>query len=363
MLALVSIESLIPSAHPLRAVKRLADEVLRELRPDLDKMYAAGGRPSVPPERLLKASVLMAIYSVRSERLFCEQLGYNMLFKWFLDLDMIAEPFDASTFSHNRERLLEHDVARKFFQATVERARREDLLSADHFSVDGTLIEAWGSTKSFRPKEDNSTDNKGFTDFKGQERSNETHESKTDPDARLYRKGRGREAKLSHMGHVLIENRNGLVVDAELTAATGTAERDAAITMAGRERSRRSKGGNKAQKQTTSKDPKPRRFTLAADKAYDTKDFVRQCRDLRVTPHVAKNEHSRRSSAIDGRTTRHAGYTMSTRARRLTEKTFGWLKTYGGLRRTRFKGKQRTAQAFLMGFTALNLLRMAKMIG
>ncbi len=361
MLALVSMESLVPSSHPLRAVKRLVDEVLAELDPVFAGMYAAGGRPSVAPERLLKASVLMALYSVRSERLFCEQLGYNMLFKWFLDMNMLDEPFDASTFCHNRERLLNHDVARRFFAATVERARREELLSADHFSVDGRLIEAWGSTKSFRPKEGDTQDNAGFVDFRGEPRTNDTHESKTDPDS-AGREGRGREAKLSHMGHVLIENRHGLVVDAEVSAATGTAERDTALTFLQRERNRRKKLAKKAVKASKRKNWKGRRFTIAADKAYDTREFVRRCRELRVTPHVAKNEHARRSSAIDARTTRHSGYRMSTKARMLSEKTFGWLKTYGGLRRTRFKGRKKTEQAFLLGFTALNLLRIAKLV-
>lgn len=363
MLALVSMESLVPPTHPLRAVKRLVDEVLRELDPVFAEMYADGGRPSVAPERLLKAAVIMALFSVRSERLFCEQLAYNMLFKWFLDMNMLDEPFDATTFCHNRERLLKHDVARRFFAATVERARRENLLSADHFSVDGTLIEAWGSTKSFRPKEGDTQDNKGFVDFRGETRTNDTHESKTDPDARLFRKGSGREAKLSHMGHVLMENRNGLVVDAEVTTATGTAERDAAVTMLKRERARREKQVKKAKKVSKKKNRKGRRFTLAADKAYDTREFVRQCREQRVTPHVAKNEHARRSSAIDARTTHHPGYAMSTKARMLAEKTFGWLKTYGGLRRTRFKGRPKTEQSFLLGFTTLNLLRISKLIG
>lgn len=361
MLALVSMESLIPPSHPLRAVKRLADEVLRELDPVFATMYAVGGRPSVPPERLLKASILMALYSVRSERLFCEQLAYNMLFKWFLDMEMLDDPFDATTFCHNRARLLEEDVARRFFAATVERARREELLSGDHFSVDGTLIEAWGSTKSFRAKEGDTQDNKGFVDFRGQKRTNDTHESKTDPDARMYRKARGREAKLSHMGHVLIENRNGLVVDAELTTASGTAEREAALTMLKRERKRRD-NARKAQRGSRKKNRKGRRLTVAADKAYDTKAFVRECRAIRVTPHVARNEYPGRSSSIDARTTRHAGYRMSTTARMLSEKTFGWLKTYGSLRRTRFRGQQKTQQSFLLGFTALNLLRMAKLM-
>lgn len=354
-------ESLIPSDHPLRAVKQLADSVLRDLDPVFDEMYSAVGRPSVAPERLLKALVLMALHSVRSERLFCEQLRYNMLFRWFLDMSMVEEPFDATAFTHNRTRLIEHAVARKFFDAVVARARAENLLSSDHFSVDGTLIEAWGSTKSFRPKEGDTQDNAGFVDFKGEKRSNETHESKTDPEARLARKGNGREAKLSHMGHVLVENRNGLVVDAEVTAATGTAEREAALTMLQRERGRREKRAKKQQKTSRRKNRKGRRLTVAADKGYDTRDFVRRCRDLRFTPHVAKFEHARRSSSIDGRTTHHPGYRRSTKARLLTEKTFGWLKTFGRLRRSRFRGRAKTEQSFLLGFAALNLLRIAKM--
>lgn len=361
MLALVSMESLIPATHPLRRVKFLADEVLRELDPIFDGMYASVGRPSVAPERLLKALVLMALYGVRSERMFCEQLAYNMLFKWFLDMSMLDTPFDASAFSHNRQRLLEHAVARQFFDAVVERARRADLLSSEHFSVDGTLIEAWGSPKSFRPKEGDTQDNNSFVDFKGQQRRNETHESKTDPETRLYRKGFGREAKLSHMGHALIENRNGLVVDAEVTEASGTAERDAALTMLQRERKRRDKKARKGRNDQRKKNRKGRRLTVAADKAYDTKDFVRRCRQLRITPHVAKSEHARRRSAIDGRTTVHAGYAMSTTARLLVEKPFGWLKTYGGLRRSRFRGRSRTESAVLISFTALNLLRIANL--
>jgi transposase len=354
-------ESLVPPSHPLRAVKRLTGAVLRDLDPVFAGMYAAGGRPSVAPERLLKASVMMVLCGVRSGRLFCEQLGYNMLFKCFLDMNMLDEPFDATTFYHNRARLLEHDVARRFFAATVERARREELLSTDHFLVDGTQIEAWGSTKSCRPKDGDTQDNKGFVDFRGQTRTNDTHESKIYPDARLFRKGRGREANFSHLGHVLIENRSGLVVDAGLTSATGTTKRDTALVLLQRERNRRKKQMTKAKKENKKKNPKGRRCTIAADKAYDTRDFVQRCRKLRVTPHVAKNEHARRSSAIDARTTRHPGHSMSKRARMLSEKTFGWLKTYGGLRRNRFKGREKTEQSFLHEFTTLNLLRIAKL--
>lgn len=361
MLALVSMESLVPGDHPLRAVKRLADEALRTLDPVFDKMYASLGRPSVPPERLLKAMVLMALYSVRSERLFCEQLSYNMLFKWFLDMSMLDAPFDATAFSHNRDRLIEHEVARKFFDAVVERARAENLLSGEHFSVDGTLIEAWGSQKSFRPKEGDTQDNNGFVNFKGETRTNDTHESKTDPDARLYRKGYGKEAKLAHMGHVLMENRNGLVVDAEVTEANGTAERDAAITMLQRERRRREKRSRKAQSEQRKKNRKGRRWTLAADKAYDTKDFVRRCRELRVTPHVAMAKNAHRRSAIDGRTSKQSGYGISTTKRLLIEKSFGWLKTAGGMRKSRFRGRPRTASAVLVSLASLNLLRIANL--
>lgn len=361
MLALVSMDGLVPEDHPLRRVKALADELLRDLDPVFARMYSSVGRPSVAPERLLKSMVLMALYSIRSERQFCEQLGYNMLFRWFLDMSMMDQPFDASTFSHNRDRLLEHDVARQFFDAVVERAGKAELLSREHFTVDGTLIEAWGSTKSFRPKEGDTQDNNAFVDFKGEKRSNETHESKTDPEARLWRKGRGREAKLSHMGHVLIENRNGLVVDAEVTEASGTAEREAALTMLRRERQRRDKRARKRQQQQRKKNRKGRRLTLAADKGYDTRDFVRQCRALRVTPHVARFEHATRSSAIDGRTTRYPGYRVSLTARLLVEKVFGWLKTYGGMRRTRFKGRRRTETSALVSLATYNLLRLSNL--
>jgi transposase len=360
MLALVSMESLVPTDHPLRAVKALAGEVLRELDPVFERMYSNTGRPSVAPERLLLSMLLMALYGVRSERMFCEQLRYNMLFRWFLDMSMMDTPFDASTFSHNRDRLLDHDVGRQFFAAVVRRASAADLLSRDHFSVDGTLIEAWGSPKSFRVKEGDTQDNKGFVDFRGETRTNDTHESKTDPDARLYRKGPGREAKLSHMAHVLIENRNGLVVDAEVTEATGTAERDAALTMLWRERERRD-SKRKDQRQQRKKNRKYRRITLAADKSYDTRDFVRRCRELRVTPHVARFAHARRRSSIDARTTRHPGYRMSTTARMLVEKVFGWLKTHGGLRRTRFRGRTRTAAAAYVTLAAYNLLRISNL--
>jgi len=365
MLALVSLESRVPPDHPLRAVKALVDEVLGKLDPVFDEMYADSGRPSVPPERLLKSMLLMALYSVRSERQFCEQLAYNMLFIWFLDMDLMDKPFDATTFSKNRERLLEHDVARRFFDAVAEHAHDLGLMGSEHFSVDGSLIEAWGSTKSFRPKDEDGGDNNGFADFRGTKRSNETHESKTDPDARLARKGRGREAKLSHMGHVLMENRHGLAADFELTEANGYAEREAALDMADREREKRRrrerKKKRKQRKASRRRSKKGRRLTLAADKGYDTRDFVRGCRERHITPHVAQNQHAHRRSAIDGRTTRHPGYRLSATARLLIEKIFAWMKTIGGFRRSRFRGRAKTRASGLIVVATYNLLRIVKL--
>jgi transposase len=343
----------------------MADASLRELSDVFDAMYAEGGRPSVPPERLLKAMLLMALYSVRSERMLCEQLAYNMLFRWFLDMDLVEDPFDHSAFSHNRERLIEHDVARRFFDQVVDVARARGLMSSDHFSVDGTLIEAWGSTKSFRPKGEPPGDHNGFADFKGQGRSNETHESQTDPEARLYRKGRGREAKLSHMAHAFMENRNGLLVDLELTEASGFAERDAAVVMIDRERQRRAKRKRKARKKQKQaqrrRAKKGRRITVAADKAYDVRGFVSACRERNVVAHIAQNINVSGGTAIDQRTTRHPGYRISSIARRLVEKIFGWLKLIGGLRRSRFRGRRRTADAALIAGAAFNLVRLAKL--
>lgn len=361
MLALVSPDSMVPPDHPIRDLRDLVQPILRELDPVFDAMYAETGRPSVPPERLLKAMLLMALFSIRSERQLCEQLGYNMLYRWFLDMDMTEKPFNASSFSKNRDRMLEHDVARRFFDAVRDAADARGLMSSDHFSVDGTLIEAWASTKSFRPKDDDSGDNNGFADFRGKKRSNETHESKTDPESRLWRKGRGREAKLSYMGHALMENRNGLISDFEVTTTSGKAEREAAGEMMERERRRRRKKRKQSKSSRKRNTKKGRRLTLAADKGYDTKDFVRVCRGLRFTPHVAQNIHARRSSAIDGRTTRHGGYRMSSRKRLLIEKIFGWMKTVGGFRRTRFRGRARTRASGLMVAAAYNLIRIVKL--
>src|SRR5258708_39492333 len=311
MLSLLAPEHRVPQKHPLRAVKALADAALTELSRVFDEMYSAVGRPSIPPERLLKASLLMALYTVRSERLFCEQLDYNLLFRWFLDMNMDEKSFDPTVFTKNRERLLKHNVASKFFGAIVEQARDAGLMSDEHFTVDGTLIEAWASLKSFRRKDEKPgdrppPDDKGnpTVDFHGEKRSNETHESKTDPESRLARKGNGKEAKLSYSQHALMENRNGLLVELQIAPATGTAERDAAIKMIDEYL------------------PGTERITLAGDKGYDTRGFVGNCRERNVTPHVAKNEGPRRSSALDGRTTRHSRSSISQDIRTRVKETF-----------------------------------------
>lgn len=343
MLCLMSPEERVPAGHPLRGIKKLADAALAELSPVFDEMYSTRGRPSVPPERLLKGMLLIALYSIRSERQFCEQLDYNLLFRWFLDMDMLEPSFDATAFTHNRERLMAHDVAGRFFRGVVEQARSKHLMSAEHFSVDGTLIESWASAKSFRPKDDDRDDNNGGSDFSGTKRSNDTHESKTDPESKLWRKGKGREAKLSYMGHARMENRNGLLVGIEVTAASGTAERDAALEL------------------LDAALPGRRRITLGADRGYDTKDFVEKCRERGVTPHVARHTNARRRSAIDARTTRHPGYGISQVLRRRIESAFGWLKVIGGMRRSRVRGLARTRLLALLSATAYNLLRLARL--
>lgn len=339
MICLISPETSVPADHPIRAIKQLADAALRTLSEVFDGMYAATGRPSVPPERLLKGQLLIALYSIRSERQLCEQLQSNLLFRWFLDMDMLESAFDASTYSRNRDRLMSHDVAAAFFAAVREQAH--DLMSHEHFSVDGTLIEAWASLKSFRRKDDDRGDNNGWGDFRGEKRSNETHASKTDPESRLMRKGNGQPAKLSYMGHALVENRHGLLVDLRVSTATGRAEREVAIEMlADHER--------------------PPRTTLGADRGYDTRDFVESCRELGVTPHVAQNT-TNRSSAIDERTTRPVGYSISQRLRMRIEQVFGWGKTIGGLRRTRLRGLARTRFGTHLVAAAYNLLRISNL--
>lgn len=339
MLTPTTPEHFVPRDHPLRDVKRLADEALSELSEHFDAMYSARGRRSVPPETLLKSTLLMAFFSVRSERQFCQQLGFNLLFKWFLDMNLGDEPFDPTVFTKNRNRLLDHKVANLFLARVVEQARSAGLMSAEHFSVDGTLIQAWGSMKSFKPKDDDDEDSNGFADFKGTKRSNDTHESKTDPDAKLRRKGRGQEAKLSLAGHALMENRNGLIVDLSLTSAVGVTEPEAALDLL---------EGNVDRS----------RATVGADAGYNTKKFVAECRENGITPHVAgKKLHS----AIDDRTRRHAGYAASQKVRKRIEQIFGWMKTYAGFRKCRLRGLEKNGLLFQMAGAAYNLLRIAKL--
>jgi transposase len=350
MLAFINMETRVPVDHPLRTIRHLADKALVALSPTFDAMYAVCGRPSIPPERLSKASLLISLYSVRSERAFCEQLDYDLLFRWFLGMSLIEPSFDPSTFSKNRERLLEHNVAQQFFDRVVLQADTLGFLSDEHFTVDGTLIEAAASLKSFRPKDrppsDEPPDDPGnpTVNFHGQKRSKATHQSTTDPDARLFRKGKGKEAKLVFLAHTLMENRNGLVIDFEVTTATGTAEREAAVRQVDEAKQR----GFRPE-------------TLGGDKNYDTKNFVANMRERDVTPHVAQNTSNRRS-AIDGRTTRHAGYGISQRIRKRVEEIFGWMKTVGGFRRTRFRGLERTGLAGYLVAVAYNLVRIARLI-
>jgi transposase len=350
MLAFVDLETRVPLNHSLRTIKSLADEALTDLSPLFDAMYAESGRPSIPPERLLKASLLISLYSVRSEYAFCEELDYHLLYRWFLGMDMVEPSFDSSTFSKNRERLLQHQVAREFFDAVIGRAAERDLLSDEHFTVDGTLIEAAASLKSFRPKDqppsDRPPDDPGnpTLNFRGQRRSNTTHQSTTDPEARLAKKGKGKEARLAYAGHALMENRHGLLVDFQVSRASGTAERDAVPDLVDQARER----GFKLR-------------TLGADKGYDTQACVHDLRERQVTPHVAQNTSGRRS-AIDGRTTRHVGYAISQRKRKLVEEIFGWLKTIGGFRRTRFIGLERTQLAGYFAAAAYNLVRIARLM-
>lgn len=348
MLLAITPDQLVPQDHPAREIKAIVERALTELSPVFNQMYARIGRPSIPPEQLLKSSLLIALYSVRSERQFCERLQYDLLFKWFLDLNISDPAFNPTTFSKNRERLLEHEVSRRFFDAVVSEARRRQLLSDDHFTVDGTLLDAWASLKSFRPADEGKDDpppdssspggRNREVDFKGERRLNRTHRSTTDPEARLARKGPGKEARLSFAGHVLMENRNGLVVDAELTEATGSAEEMAAIRM-------------------LSRMPGRRRITVGADKGYDTGNFVDGCWMMNATAHVAQK---RLRSAIDGRTTRHAGYRQSQRVRKRVEEIFGWMKTVGGTRKLRYRGTARNGLWFETLATAYNLVRMAK---
>jgi transposase len=349
MFSYLSPEERVPAEHPLRALRRMVDSVLQTLSPDFDAMYATFGRPSIAPEKLLKALLLQVLYSLRSERTLMEQLGYNLLFRWFVGLNMDERVWVPTVFTKNRDRLLESDIAEKFFAAVLEQARASNLLSDEHFSVDGTLIEAWAGQKSFqrkaggdtRPKDDDPGN--PTVNFHGEERRNDTHESTTDPDARLARKSGGHEAKLAYCGNILIENRNGLVVDTEVLQCNGTAERDAALLMV-----ERVEGAD--------------RVTLAADKGYDTRDFVKEMRGMNVTPHVAQNEKRPGRSAIDKRTARHAGYGISQKKRKRIEEVFGWLKTVGMLRKTRHRGLFKVGWVFTFGAAAYNLVRMRNLL-
>ena len=348
MFSYVSLESRVPQDHPLRSIRQMVDRALNELSEEFRAMYSRTGRPSIPPERLLRALLLQVLYTIRSERMLIEQLDYNMLFRWFVGLSMDDEVWDHSTFTKNRDRFLQSDLAAAFFSRVVSQAAQVGLLSDEHFTVDGTLIDAWASLKSFRPK-DNSTSSScsghghnQSVSFHGEKRTNETHVSKTDPDARLYRKGKGKEARLAFMGHALMENRNGLVVDTRLTVATGTAEREAAVAMA-------------------SVLPGQNRVTMGADKGYDSRDFIDALRELRVTPHVAQRT-KRRRSAIDGRTVRHRGYAVSQRVRKRIEEIFGWIKTVGNLGKTRHRGRERVAWMFTFTAAAYNLVRMRNLL-
>jgi len=336
----IPLEQRVPADHPLRPMRAMVDAILVELSPQFNQLYSRVGRPSIPPEQLLRALLLQILYSVRSERLLMEQLDYNLLFRWFVGLKADGRIWDATVFTKNRQRLWDGEIARAFFDRVVAQARERGLLSDEHFTVDGTLIEAWASLKSFKPTGAPPTppDDPGnpTVNFHGERRSNATHASTTDPEARLFRKGDSHEAKLYYQGHVLMENRHGLAVNGSLTPATGFAEREQALAMATQ---------------------LPTGATLGADKSYDTRDFVDGLRGLAVTPHVAQHT-TKRSSAIDGRTTRHGGYRVSQRQRKRIEEIFGWLKQIGLLRKTRHRGVARVSWMFTFGLAVYNLVRM-----
>jgi len=339
----LSPEARVRKDHPLRAIRTMVDEVLTQLSRKLDTMYARIGRPSIAPEKLLRAQLLQMLYSIRSERLLMEEMDYNLLFRWFVGLNADDPVWDATVFTKNRDRLLEAEVAKEFLTRVVEQARAKGLTSDEHFTVDGTLLEAWAGAKSFQAKDKKPSppDDPGnpTVNFRGERRSNETHQSKTDPEALLARKSEGKESKLSYSGNLLVENRNGLIVDAEVFQANGTAERDAALVM-------------------LEQIPGTKPVTVGGDKGFDTFGFVAECRNLRVTPHVAQNEKRRGGSAIDGRTTRHLGYARSQRKRKRIEECFGWLKTIALLRKLRHRGVCKVHWIFTLACAAYNLVRM-----
>ena len=344
----ISPEQRVRKDHPLRPIRTMVDEILKQLSPQFNKMYAKVGRPSIPPEQLLRAQLLQLLYSVRSERLLMEEMDYNILFRWFVGLNLDDAVWDATVFSKNRDRLLEAEVAKEFLALVVGQAREKGWTSDEHFTVDGTLLEAWASLKSFQSKDQKDSrppDDPGnpAVNFHGEERSNRTHESKTDPDAQLARKGPGKEAKLSYSGNLLVENRNGLIVSSLVWEATGTAERDAAMAML------QDVPGNE-------------RVTVGGDKGFDTAEFVRECRNMRVTPHVAQNLGRRGGSAIDGRTTQHVGYRISQKKRKRIEECFGWLKTIALLRKVRHRGTLKVDWMFTFACAAYNLVRMRNLM-
>jgi transposase len=346
----VDLEARIPKKHPLRAIRTIVNQALADMNAGFEAMYSRLGRPSIAPEKLLRASLLQAFYTIRSERQLMERLEFDLSFRWFVGLGVDDEVWDHSVFSKNRDRLLEAEIAAKFLAAVLMQSEVKRLLSSDHFSVDGTLVEAWASLKSFKPR-----DGKGGgeeppaaggrneeVDFRGEKRSNKSHASTTDPDAMLYRKGPGMEAKLCFIGHALMENRHGLFVETRLTKVSGYAERLAALDMVEPYADR------------------PRAITLGADKGFDAADFVMELREINVTPHVAQN--TSRTSAIDGRTTRHAGYEISQRIRKRIEEGFGWMKTIAGMRKSRYRGRERVAWAFTLAAAAYNLVRLPKLL-
>jgi len=342
MFSYVSPEQRVPTDHPLRAIRQMVDAILREMSREFDQLYSDVGRPSIPPERLLRAQLLQIFYSIRSERLLMEQLDYNILFRWFVGMDMDEPIWAPTVFTKNRDRILNQEIARSFFRRVVERAAT--LMSDEHFTVDGTLIDAWASQKSFQRK-DGDPDGDG-SNFRGQQRKNDTHASKTDPDARLYRKSSGAESRLAYLGHLLIENRHGLIADAMATTADGTAEREAGVLML-HAQWQRAPG---------------RRRTVGADKAYDVHEFIDLTRELGATPHIAQNLARPGGSAIDGRTTRHGGYAMSQHARPRIEPAFGWLKTIAWIRKVKLRGLANVDWLFVFASAAFNLIRLPKLL-
>ena len=341
MFSYVSLEDRVPVDHPLREIRRITDRALERLSPRFDTLYIKFGRPSIPPEKLLRALLLQALYTIRSERQVIEQIDYNLLFRWFVGLGVDDAVWAPTTFTKNRDRLLDGDIAAAFFEAILLHADRERLLSDDHFTVDGTLLEAWASHKSFQPHDGEPPAGGGRSsseDFRGQRRTNATHRSTTDPDARLYKKARGRAAQLGYLGHVLMEHRSGLIVKTAVTPADGYGEREAALTM-------------------LATMPGRHRITLAGDKGYDIRDFVTELRAMQVTPHIAQHMTHRRS-AIDGRTTRHVGYATSQQQRKRVEQSFGWMKTIGGLRKLRHRGGALVQWIFTFTAAAYNIVRM-----